>query len=213
MRIIKYFSRLTTPEGINSVNCFSPSHFLCCAFVSPSILTERQGSIKAKAAATLHRNKKMKLGTQNKAVMVLCVGPILFAMTVSAHRNNDYRYPTPAPASSADSSDSSDSSAATAPEAYTEYSYESPTEIYPGTPTPTTGDSPGPYTDATPGPVYDATPALTDDDVENTEEGAMPVIPSSTAGNGEEEENVAAPMNNAVDGASCSTYDEDVRRG
>ncbi|CAM9859592.1 unnamed protein product [Pylaiella littoralis] len=152
----------------------------------------------------------MKLGTQNKAVMVLCVGPILFAMTVSAHRNNDYRYPTPAPASSADSSDSSDSSAATAPEAYTEYSYESPTEIYPGTPTPTTGDSPGPYTDATPGPVYDATPALTDDDVENTEEGAMPVIPSSTAGNGEEEENVAAPMNNAVDGASCSTYDEDV---
>lgn len=148
----------------------------------------------------------MKLGIQNKTFMALCAGPILLAMAASAGRNDDY--PAPAPASS------SDASAAMAPEASsTEDSYDSPTEIYPETPAPIIGDTPEPYTEATDGPINDLTSAPTDYYVETTDEGGMEEIPSSTTDGGEDEGEEAAPMDNPVDGASCSTYDEDVSVG
>lgn len=98
-----------------------------------------------------------------------------------------------------------------APEASSEDSYDSPTEIYPETPAPTIEDTPEPYEEPSPAPFNDVTSAQTDDYIETTDEGGTEKIPSATTDDGEEEEEKAQLMGSSVEGASsCSTYDEDV---
>ena len=146
---------------------------------------------------------------------------MLLAMSASAGPNDDYQPPTPMTSESSDSYDAgAESSTAPAPtptvgDGAPAPSYDAPTYLY--------VDTPGPVAEVTeeelekeekntPAPVdIEATSAPTAYYVEITSIGGEEKTPTDPVyGDDEETEEEEMPMENPTDGASCSTYDEDV---
>ena len=163
----------------------------------------------------------MKRSTQT--FLALCAGPMLLAMAASAGPNDDYQPPTPMTSeSSSDSYDAgAESSTAPAPtptvgDGAPAPSYDAPTYLYVDTPGPVAAVDETEMEEAekdTPAPVdIEATSAPTAYYVETTSMGGEEKTPTDPVyGDDEETEEEEMPMENPADGASCSTYDEDVR--
>ena len=142
---------------------------------------------------------KMRGASQTASFLALCVGPLLFAPAVAA---DDYPAPSP-----------SMTDTAPTPVAGSD-SYDSPTEIYPETTdTSTSAEEMSEYVEETPAPFTVAeTSAPTEYYVETTDGGEMDEMPVDPEGEKEEEEEEEPmPMDDSpAEGASCTTYDEDV---
>lgn len=145
----------------------------------------------------------MKRASHTTSLLALCAGPVLLAGVVFAGPSDDYLPPSPA-------------TSGTAPTPMAD-SYDSPTEIYPEITDPYAEAAEeemfGEYEDPTPAPVEmerEETSSPTEMYVETTDEGEMYYMPVGEDGDEEEQDTMAMPMDEKPEGASCSTYDEDV---
>ena len=146
----------------------------------------------------------MRGARQTISFLALCAGPLLLAAAVSAGPNDDYLPPSP----------SKTDMAPTPVESVD--SYDSPTEIYPETTETATSEEEmlESYEEETPAPfTIPETSAPTEYYVETTDGGEMDEMPAEPEGEKEEEEEEEEPIpmdDSPAEGASCTTYDEDV---